>query len=83
MKSLLDSDSHWVECSEFFGIKPDIVTLAKAMGNGFPVAAVCGKKAVMELLSPKGNVYQARYLRRQSYFSCSRIKDYRDTDGNR
>ena len=45
--------------SEFFGIKPDIVTLAKAMGNGFPVAAVCGKKAVMELLSPKGNVYQA------------------------
>ena len=25
--------------SEFFGIKPDIVTLAKAMGNGFPIAA--------------------------------------------
>ena len=45
--------------SEFFGIKPDIVTLAKAMGNGFPVAAVCGKKAVMGLLYPKGNVYQA------------------------
>jgi glutamate-1-semialdehyde 2,1-aminomutase len=45
--------------SEFFGIKPDIVTLAKAMGNGFPIAAICGKKAIMELLSPKGNVYQA------------------------
>ena len=45
--------------SEFFGIKPDIVTLGKAMGNGFPIAAICGKKAIMELLSPKGNVYQA------------------------
>ena len=45
--------------SEFFGIKPDIVTYAKAMGNGFPVAAVCGKKSLMELLSPRGNVYQA------------------------
>ena len=29
------------------------------MGNGFPVARGSGKKAVMELLSPKGNVYQA------------------------
>jgi glutamate-1-semialdehyde 2,1-aminomutase len=45
--------------SEFFGIKPDIITYAKAMGNGFPVAAVCGKKNLMELLSPRGNVYQA------------------------
>lgn len=45
--------------SEFFGIRPDIITYAKAMGNGFPVAALCGKKSLMELLSPSGNVYQA------------------------
>ena len=64
--------------SEFFGIKPDIVTLAKAMGNGFPVAAVCGKKAVMELLSPKGNVYQASTYAGNPISVGCRIKDYRN-----
>ncbi len=45
--------------SEFFGIKPDIATFAKAMGNGFPISAICGKKEIMSQLSPSGNVYQA------------------------
>lgn len=42
-----------------FGIKPDITTLAKALGSGFAVAAVGGKKEIMDLLSPGGKVYQA------------------------
>jgi glutamate-1-semialdehyde 2,1-aminomutase len=42
-----------------FGIKPDITTLGKALGNGFTIAAVGGKKEIMDLLSPKGKVYQA------------------------
>lgn len=42
-----------------FGIKPDITTLAKALGSGFTVAAVGGKKEIMDLLSPGGKVYQA------------------------
>ena len=31
-----------------FGLEPDLTTLSKAMGNGWPVAAVIGKRAVME-----------------------------------
>lgn len=46
--------------SEFFGIKPDLATFAKAMGNGFPVVAIAGKKEIMEQLAPAGRVYQAR-----------------------
>ncbi len=44
---------------EHFGIKPDITTLGKALGNGFTIAAVGGKKEIMDLLSPGGKVYQA------------------------
>ena len=45
--------------SEFFGIKPDLATFSKTMGNGFPIAAICGKEEIMDLLSPIGKVYQA------------------------
>ena len=42
-----------------FRIKPDITTLGKALGNGFTIAAVGGKKEIMNNLAPSGNVYQA------------------------
>ncbi|MFB5598761.1 MAG: aspartate aminotransferase family protein [Nitrososphaeraceae archaeon] len=45
--------------SEFFGIRPDLATFSKALGNGFPIAAICGKAEIMNLLSPLGRVYQA------------------------
>jgi glutamate-1-semialdehyde 2,1-aminomutase len=44
--------------SEYFGVVPDIMTLAKSIGNGFPLSAIAGKKKIMELLSPKGTVFQ-------------------------
>ena len=44
---------------EHFGIKPDITTMAKALSNGFGIAAVGGKKEIMDMLSPGGKVYQA------------------------
>jgi glutamate-1-semialdehyde 2,1-aminomutase len=44
---------------QHFGIKADITTLGKALGNGFTIAAVGGKKEIMDLLSPGGRVYQA------------------------
>ncbi len=37
---------------ENFGIEPDIMTLAKALGNGFPVGAMVAKDAVMEAFVP-------------------------------
>jgi len=44
---------------QHFAIKPDITTLAKALGGGFAISAVGGKKEIMDLLSPSGKVYQA------------------------
>jgi glutamate-1-semialdehyde 2,1-aminomutase len=32
-----------------FGIKPDLATFAKAFGGGFPVAALVGKREIMDL----------------------------------
>ena len=37
---------------EHFEIEPDLMTLAKALGNGFPVGALVGKDAVMEAFEP-------------------------------
>ncbi|MDQ3808419.1 MAG: glutamate-1-semialdehyde 2,1-aminomutase [Thermoproteota archaeon] len=45
--------------SEFFGLMPDLATFAKALGNGFPIAAITGKKEIMNKLAPAGAVYQA------------------------
>jgi len=42
---------------EFFSIQADIVTYAKAMGNGFPIAAIGGKEDVMMVIHP-GQVAQ-------------------------
>ncbi|HTS15776.1 MAG TPA: aspartate aminotransferase family protein [Candidatus Sulfotelmatobacter sp.] len=36
--------------AEHFGIRPDLATYAKAMGNGYPVAAFGGRREIMQLL---------------------------------
>jgi glutamate-1-semialdehyde 2,1-aminomutase len=47
---------------ELCGITPDLTCLGKIIGGGFPAAAFGGKREIMELLSPIGNVYQAGTL---------------------
>jgi glutamate-1-semialdehyde 2,1-aminomutase len=37
---------------EYFGIQADLVTYAKSMGNGFPIAAIAGKEEVMMTIDP-------------------------------
>ncbi len=37
---------------EYFGVKADLVTYAKAMGNGFPIAAIGGREKVMGVIEP-------------------------------
>lgn len=37
---------------EELGLSPDIITLAKGLGNGFPVGAVVGKKELKDAFSP-------------------------------
>ncbi|MDR2700756.1 MAG: glutamate-1-semialdehyde 2,1-aminomutase [Nitrososphaerota archaeon] len=44
---------------EYFNVKPDMVTLGKVLGGGFPVAAFGGKVEIMRHVSPIGGVYQA------------------------
>lgn len=45
-----------------YGIRPDLVTLGKIIGGGFPLAAFGGSAALMDRLSPLGPVYQAGTL---------------------
>ena len=47
---------------ELFGIEADLTTLGKVIGGGFPVGAYGGKKEIMDLVAPKGDVYQAGTL---------------------
>lgn len=42
-----------------FGIKPDLTILGKIIGGGFSASAFGGRREIMDLLSPLGNVYQA------------------------
>ena len=35
---------------EYYGIDPDISTYAKALGNGYPIAAFGGKRTIMEII---------------------------------
>jgi glutamate-1-semialdehyde 2,1-aminomutase len=44
---------------EYYGIIPDIVTLGKILGGGFPIAAFAGKEEIMQMVAPRGKVYQA------------------------
>ncbi len=45
-----------------FGIRPDLTTLGKVIGGGLPVAAVGGRKDIMQKIAPLGPVYQAGTL---------------------
>jgi 4-aminobutyrate aminotransferase/(S)-3-amino-2-methylpropionate transaminase len=41
-------------CSEYAGIEADLMTVAKGMANGFPIAAVVGKAEIMDAPLPGG-----------------------------
>ncbi len=47
---------------ELFGVRPDLTTVGKIVGGGFPAAAFGGRKEIMALLAPDGPVYQAGTL---------------------
>lgn len=47
---------------ELYGVTPDLTTMGKIIGGGFPVGAFGGKKEIMDYLSPVGPVYQAGTL---------------------
>jgi glutamate-1-semialdehyde 2,1-aminomutase len=45
-----------------YGVTPDLTTLGKVMGGGFPCAAFGGRADLMDRLAPVGPVYQAGTL---------------------
>lgn len=47
---------------EYYGVKPDMVTLGKIVGGGMPLAAYGGRADIMNVVAPVGNVYQAGTL---------------------
>jgi glutamate-1-semialdehyde 2,1-aminomutase len=47
---------------ELYGVTPDLTTMGKIIGGGFPVGAFGGKREIMESLAPIGPVYQAGTL---------------------
>lgn len=48
--------------TEYYQIKPDLITLGKIVGGGMPLGAYGGKKEIMQKVSPLGEVYQAGTL---------------------
>jgi glutamate-1-semialdehyde 2,1-aminomutase len=39
-----------------FGVTPDLSVFAKAVANGFPLSVIAGRREIMELVDPKGQV---------------------------
>ncbi len=46
---------------EYFGVQADLSTYAKAMGNGYPISAVGGKRDIMMTLAPGKVVHAGTY----------------------
>src|SRR3954471_17766793 len=67
--------------AEYFGIKPDLATFAKAMGNGYPAAAFAGTEEVMSVLPGKvshGGTYAGNRVAAAAAVKTLQI--LRDTD---
>ncbi len=47
---------------QLFGITPDLTCLGKVIGGGMPVGAFGGRRDIMEVVAPLGQVYQAGTL---------------------
>jgi glutamate-1-semialdehyde 2,1-aminomutase len=57
---------------EYFKVTPDLATFAKAMANGFPLSAVAGRRDIMMVSNPKGNVaYMGTYNGSQSSLAAA------------
>ena len=46
---------------ERFGVTPDLATFGKAIANGFPVAAIAGRRDLLDLFSTGGVVHGGTY----------------------
>jgi glutamate-1-semialdehyde 2,1-aminomutase len=67
----------------FFGVTPDMTTLAKALGAGFPVSSTTGKREVMDTLTRaeaiQGGTYNGHPLAMAAVIAA--IEEYERDDG--
>ncbi|RJQ32386.1 MAG: glutamate-1-semialdehyde-2,1-aminomutase [Actinobacteria bacterium] len=47
---------------QYYNVTPDLTTLGKIIGGGFPVGAFGGRADIMDMVAPSGPVYQAGTL---------------------
>jgi len=66
---------------EYYGVTPDISTFGKAIANGFPLAAVAGKKEFMNVTDPRtgkvsftGTYNANQFSLAASYATLNRLK---------
>ncbi|HEU4672075.1 MAG TPA: aspartate aminotransferase family protein [Candidatus Limnocylindrales bacterium] len=67
--------------AEHFGIRPDLASYAKAMGNGYPAAAFAGRREIMSLLPEKvshGGTYAGNRVAAAA--ATKTLEILRDTD---
>jgi glutamate-1-semialdehyde 2,1-aminomutase len=67
--------------AEYFGIRPDLATFAKAMGNGYPIAAFGGRREIMSVLPDKvshGGTYAGNRVAAAA--AVKTLEIIRDTD---
>jgi 4-aminobutyrate aminotransferase-like enzyme len=43
-----------VFATEYYDVEPDLIAIAKSMGNGYPISGVVGKAAIMDAPNPGG-----------------------------
>ena len=61
-----------------YGVTPDLTTMGKALGNGFPISVLAGRADVMDHLGPKGDVlfagtFAGQTLNVAAALECTRI----------
>jgi glutamate-1-semialdehyde 2,1-aminomutase len=74
----------WSGAQGLYGVTPDLTCLGKVIGGGLPLAAVGGRRDLMQLLAPVGPVYQAGTLSGNPLsVACglATLKGLRDTRG--
>jgi len=65
---------------ERLDIRPDLTTLGKIVGGGFPVGAYGGRAELMRLVAPEGPVYQAGTLAGNPVAMAAGLATLRETE---
>ncbi|HEV2672722.1 MAG TPA: glutamate-1-semialdehyde 2,1-aminomutase [Gemmatimonadales bacterium] len=65
---------------EALGIKPDLTTLGKIVGGGFPVGVYGGRADLMKRIAPEGPVYQAGTLSGNPVAMAAGLATVRETE---